>query len=145
MDAGGNAKPVMKLSTPAQEKELIALKEKVSAAEAAMKAGLPAIDSAQAEWEKSVIDAGSPSWSVIANVVANPQLVFRHFKDQLVMNLENHACSKLSLTVFMLSLVTAQSLSLPQGMNGKHFVPRNSSEIRKWRERASTSRHQQAT
>ena len=64
VDAGGNANPVMKMATPEQDKQLLALKEKVATAEAAMKAGLPAIEAAQADWEQTAAATATPTWTV---------------------------------------------------------------------------------
>jgi hypothetical protein len=65
VDAGGNAKPVAKMSTPEQDKQEALLKEKLAAAESTLKAALPQIDAGQADWEKTATEAGSPSWAVI--------------------------------------------------------------------------------
>ena len=65
VDAGGNAKPVMKISTPEQDKELAALKEKQSQAAAALAAAFPKIDAAQAEWERTIDAATGPAWTMV--------------------------------------------------------------------------------
>ncbi|HWE04813.1 MAG TPA: PSD1 and planctomycete cytochrome C domain-containing protein [Tepidisphaeraceae bacterium] len=64
VDAGGNAKPVMRISTPEQDSERAALKEKQSQAAAALAAALPKIDAEQAEWEQTIDSATGPEWTV---------------------------------------------------------------------------------
>jgi hypothetical protein len=64
VDAGGNAKPVMRVGTPEQDKELAGLKEKQSLAATALAAAVKKIDEQQKEWEQTIDGVTGPVWTV---------------------------------------------------------------------------------
>ncbi len=68
VDAGGDAKPVARVKTPRQDRQLAELTEARSRAEAELIAALPDIDAKQAEWEQAADDAGAATvaWTVVA-------------------------------------------------------------------------------
>ncbi len=59
----GNASPLLKLSSPDQEKRLAELTDRLRAAEEKLKGPLPEIDAAQTAWETSLRSPSAVAWS----------------------------------------------------------------------------------
>jgi hypothetical protein len=85
VDAGGNAKPVMKLKSPDDEKSLAELSDKAKSAELALNDALPRINAAEPEWEKTYTPSATWTIAVPQSMKSANGATFTHLADGSVL------------------------------------------------------------